>query len=334
MALITGISGQDGAYLAKFLLNKKYKVVGTTKSLNKKKLTGLIKLNILNKIKIDKMNIKYEKDIKKIFKKYKFDEVYNLAAQSSVSHSFKEPLETFSINAFGVLNILNEIKNKKKIRFYQASSSEIFGNTGKIQQSENTKFNPQSPYANSKLIGHKMTKFFRNTYNLYAVSGIMFNHESSLRSNKFISKKIVNGLVKVSRNKIKNIELGNIYVKRDWGYSKEYVEVMWKMLQQKKPSDYVIATGKSYTVKEFVNETAKSLKLHTKWTGKGENEKLIDKNNNKLIIKINKKLYRSSDVYNTRGNISKAMKNLKWKPKTTFSKLIKILVKDEIDRVD
>jgi GDPmannose 4,6-dehydratase len=330
-ALITGISGQDGAYLANFLIKKGYRIIGTDRRSARSNLWRLSKLGIQDKIKIEELEIGETYEIERFFKKYKFDEVYNLAAQSFVGTSFNSPLTTANITGLGVLRILEAIRNySPKTKFYQASSSEMFGNSHKKKQDENTNFNPRSPYAVSKVFGHYITKNYRDSYNIFAVSGILFNHESPLRGQEFVTKKIISGLVKIIRKDLNFIELGNINSKRDWGYAKEYVEAMWKMMQQKIPTDYVICSGKTHSVKSFINEATKYLKLKTKWIGKDINQKLINLENNKIIIKINRKLFRPSEVDLLRGDSSLAKKNIRWKTKTNLKKLIKIMIDEEI----
>ena len=226
-ALITGISGQDGAYLAQFLLSKKYKIIGTDRRSARGNNWRLNRLGILNKIIYEEMELGELYEIQKVFKKYKFDEVYNLAAQSFVATSFNSPINTSNITGLGVLRILETIKSiNKKIKFYQASSSEMFGKITEERQNENTSLNPQSPYAISKVFGHYITDNYRKSYNMFAVSGILFNHESPLRGEEFVTRKIILGLVKILKGDLKYLELGNIYAKRDWGYAKEYVQAM------------------------------------------------------------------------------------------------------------
>jgi len=330
-ALITGISGQDGAYLANLLLNKNYKVIGTYRKSTTSVSWRLKRLGIEKKIIFDEMEIGEVYEIDRIFKKYKLDEVYNLASQSFVETSFNSPLNTANITGLGTLRILESIKSiDPKIKFYQASSSEMFGDILEDRQDEKTPLNPKSPYAISKVFGHYITKNYREAYNIFAVSGILFNHESPLRGEEYITRKIILGLVKILKNDLKCLEIGNIYVKRDWGFAKEYVEAMWLMLQQKKPEDFVIATGKTYSIKEFINRAVRILNLKTKWVGKGLNEKLINIKNKKIIIKINPKFFRPSEVNIIRGDQSKAKKKLKWTPKTNLNDLIKIMIKDEI----
>ena len=331
IALITGISGQDGAYLADFLLKKKYKVIGSDRRSARNSQWRLKRLNIDNKIIYEDLELGELYEAERLFKKYQFDEVYNLAAQSFVGTSFSSPINTSNITGLGVLRILECIRNNSpRTKFYQASSSEMFGDVLEKKQNEKTPFNPQSPYAIAKVLGHYSTVNYREAYNLFAVSGILFNHESPFRGEEFVTRKIIIGLINIINQKQKYLELGNIYAKRDWGFAKEYVEIMWKMLQNKKPRDYVVSTGKTYSVKQFIDESTKYLKLKTKWIGKGLNQKLINQDNNKVIIKINKKYFRPSEVNYLRGDSSRAQKELKWKPKTNLKKLVKIMIDEEI----
>ena len=267
------------------------------------------------------------------FKKYSFniDEVYNLGAQSFVKSSFDAPISTSDINAFGTLRILEIIRNSnKKIKFYQASTSEMFGNVNDSILSERSVFNPQSPYAISKLYAHYITKNYRESYGLFACSGILFNHESPLRGEEFVTKKIISGFVNILNKKQNCLYLGNLYAKRDWGFAGDYVEAMWLMLQNKNPKDYVIGTGKSYSVKDFINEAARYLKIKIRWTGKGLNEKAINLDTNKIIIKIDKSNFRPSEVFFLKANCNKAKKELKWFPKTKFKSLIKLMIDNEL----
>ena len=331
IALITGISGQDGAYLAEFLLSKNYIVVGADRRSARSTMWRLKRLGIENKIFFEEIELSEIYEIQRLFKKYKFTEVYNLAAQSFVATSFKSPINTCNITGMGVLRILETIREiSPKTKLYQASSSEMFGEVLEKFQNEKTPFNPRSPYAVAKVFGHYIIKNYREAYNLYAVSGILFNHESPLRGEEFITRKITSGLIKIINNKIKYLEVGNLYAKRDWGHAKEYVCAMWKMLQQKKPEDYVISTGKTYSVKDFINECVKYLKIKTKWIGKGMNEKLINLDNKKIIIKINKKFFRPTEVDLLIGDSSKAKKKLKWKSKITFEQLVIDMIDSEI----
>ena len=332
-ALITGISGQDGAYLSKFLLKKNYKIIGTDRRSARNTNWRLRYLGIENKILMEEMELGEINEISRIFEKYKIDEVYNLAAQSFVSTSFKSPLTTSNITALGPLRILEVIRNqKKKIKFYQASSSEMYGKVIKTPQNEKTPFYPRSPYAVCKLFGHFLVKNYRESYNIYATSGILFNHESPLRGEEFVTRKITLGLSKIKKKELECLELGNIYAKRDWGFAGDYVEAIWKMMQLKKPEDFVISTGKTYSIKNFINEAVKLLGMKCKWKGKGLKEVLINTENNKVIIKINKKFFRPAEVDLLRGDAKKAKKIIKWKAKVNFRQLIKMMVESDLNK--
>jgi GDPmannose 4,6-dehydratase len=332
-ALITGISGQDGAYLSKFLLKKNYNVIGTDRRSSRDDKWRLRYLQIENKILIEDMDLLDITQIIRIFERYKINEVYNLGAQSFVASSFNNPISTTDVTALGCLRLLEVIRNKnKKIKFYQASSSEMYGDVLKIPQDEKTPFNPRSPYAVSKLYSHFITKNYREAYNIYAVSGICFNHESPLRGEEFITRKITSNLAKIENGSIDFFELGNLESRRDWGYAGDFVEAMWKTLQQKKPEDYVISTGKSYSVKEFIDEAVKYLSFPVQWYGEGIRRVLINKKNNKIIIKINKKYFRPTEVDLLIGNSNKLRKKTKWKPKINFKELVKIMMLSDLKK--
>ena len=331
-ALITGVLGQDGAYLAQFLLKKNYKIIGVSKSYKQNEKWRLFKLGINNKIIFEKLDICKKKNIKRIFEKYRINEVYNFAAKSYVMKSYEKPVETMNINVIGVIKILEYIKKyNRQIKFYQASSSEMFGYTKQKSKDSNIIFNPHSPYAISKLSSHYITKFYRETFNIHAISGILFNHESPLRKNDFVIKKIVVGLVNIIKKKQRIIEVGNIYAKRDWGYAKDYTIIIWKMMQKKKAADFIVATGKSYSIKEFIDIAIKYLKIDATWIGKGLASKLILKKNNRIILKINEKFLRPNEIKNPQIN-SKFYKNIRLvRPLTKFKKLVKIMINDEIN---
>jgi len=263
-ALITGISGQDGAYLSNFLLNKGYDVYGAVRRTSSINTGRLSELNVLDQINLVTMDLAEITNIQRVIEEVEPDEVYNLAAQSFVQTSFDQPIYTSEIDALGVTRILESIRMLgSKIKFYQASTSEMFGKHGKKNQDEKTLFHPRSPYATSKAFAHYTVQNYRESYNIHAVSGILFNHESPLRGEEFITRKITLGLAKIVLNKQKILKVGNIYSKRDWGYAGDYVEAMWKMMQTKKPKDYVIATSRNYSVKYFINQCTKILKLKT-----------------------------------------------------------------------
>ena len=333
-ALITGITGQDGAYLADFLLRKNYIVVGGERQNASGTLWRLKELGIENDIDIVPLELLEENNVNNIVKKGKFKEIYNLAAQSFVGSSYESPIFTTNVNALGVTRILEAIRSySKETRFYQASTSEMYGNTLTKKQNELTNFKPTSPYAISKLYAHWMVNLYREAYNLYACSGILFNHESPFRGKEFVTKKIISDLAKVKLGLISSVKLGNLYSKRDWGYSKDYIQAMWKMLQLKKPDDFVISSGATYTVKSFVNKAAKEFGFNLVWRGKGINEKAFDKKSNKLIIQISKKFFRPTEVNYLYGDSSKAKKILKWKPKTDLNNLIKIMCEYEVSKL-
>ncbi len=334
-ALITGISGQDGAYLTQFLLKKGYEVVGGERQNASGSLWRLRELGIdIDKdIEIVPFELLEENNINDVIRNGNFTEVYNLAAQSFVGSSYATPLFTSNVNALGVTRILEAIKNySNKTRFYQASTSEMYGNSISKQQNENTSFQPTSPYAISKLYAHWMVNLYRDAYKIFCCSGILFNHESPLRGSEFVTKKIISDLARVKSNIIPFVKLGNIYSKRDWGYSEDYVGAMWKMLQQKKPDDYVISSGSTNTVKSFVNKAAKHFDLDLIWKGRGLNEKAIDKSTKKVIVKIDKKYFRPTEVNFLFGDASKAKKILKWSPRTNINELIKKMCDYELKK--
>ncbi len=327
--------GQDGAYLAKFLLSKKYKVYGAYRRNSNYENNRLRKLGIENKVELIDMEVNEFTSVNYTINKIKPDEIYNLAAMSFVGSSFDQPLYTINTNFLALVNMLEVIKHsKKKISLYQASTSEMFGNTTNSYIDENTNFDPASPYGISKVGSHYLVKLYRKAYNLDCCSGILFNHESTLRGEEFVTKKIVTQLCEILTNKRKIMYLGNIYAKRDWGFAPDYVEAMWKMLQMKKKDDFVIGTGKSYSIKEFVNLTCKYLKISIKWTGKGLNEKCINLDNNKVIIKISKKFYRPLDVNHLKSNPLKAKKLLNWTAKTSLNTIIKKMCDDQISSIN
>ena len=334
IALIYGVTGQDGAYLAKFLLSKNYVVHGIKRrssSLNTSRIDDIYKdLHSKNNFFLHYGDVTDSLSVLKNIAQIKPNEIYNLSAQSHVKVSFEVPEYTANVDAVGALRILDSIKSLKlqnKIKFYQAGSSEMFG-AAKPPQNEKTNFYPRSPYAVAKVYAHWITINYREAYNIFACNGILFNHESPIRGETFVTKKIVSGLCKILRGNQNKIYLGNLYAKRDWGHAKDYVVAMWKMLQQKKPDDYVIATGKQYTVKDFINLTAMQLKMKIFWKGKNLKEKAYF--NDKVIIEIDKKYFRPTEVDSLRGDYSKAKKKLRWKPRITIKELIKEMISSEL----
>ena len=334
-AIIFGITGQDGSYLAEFLLKKNYIVHGVKRrssSANTERID-----HIYDSVNFSRKNIFLHYgdladtgSLYRIINDVEPDEIYNLAAQSHVKISFSLPEYTADINALGTLRILEVIRNfkKKNIKFYQASSSEMFGGINP-PQNEKTIFKPRSVYAISKVFAYHTVINYRQAYNIKASNGILFNHESPRRGFNFVTKKIVQGLVRIKQGKQKILTLGNLYARRDWGYAKDYVQAMWKILNHKKPDDYVIATSKAYSVKDFVIKTAKQLNIKIIWRGKGLKEVGIDKNSNKTIIKVNKEYFRKTEVENLIGNYQKAKKILNWSPKHTLDELIKDMISEE-----
>ncbi len=339
VALIFGITGQDGSYLAEFLLKKKYVVHGVKRrssSIN----TGRID-HIYQDPQIKKRTfILHYGDITdsllvtRLIKEIKPDEIYNLAAQSHVQVSFESPEYTANADALGALRILEAIrfnKLEKKTKYYQAGTSELYGRNEKTPQNEKTNFHPASPYGVAKLYAHWITINYKEAYNIFACNGILFNHESPRRGETFVTQKIVQGLCRIKKNKQKTLYLGNLYSKRDWGHAKDYVEAMWLMLQQKKPIDLVIATGKQSTVKNFVNKVSKKLNMKIIWKGKGTSEKAVDQNG-KTIVACDKNYYRPLEVNSLLGDSKKARKILNWKPKTGLDDLISEMVNLELNR--
>tara|TARA_Y100000590_G_scaffold104712_1_gene119129 strand:+ start:232 stop:1263 length:1032 start_codon:yes stop_codon:yes gene_type:complete len=335
-ALIFGVTGQDGSYLASLLIKKGYQVHGVIRRSSSFNTSRIEHLYQDPHEKIRNFILHYGDvtdaiSVSSIIKKIMPHEIYNLAAQSHVAVSFEVPEYTANADAIGSLRILEAIKFhklKKKTKFYQAGTSEMFGKVTKVPQDENTPFYPRSPYGVAKVYAHWITVNYREAYNIFACNGILFNHESPVRGGTFVTKKIVNALVKINLGLQNKLYLGNIYAKRDWGHAKDYVEAMWKMLQKKKPSDYVIATGKQYTVKQFVNFVLKELKMNFTWRGKGIKSKCYYKN--KCIIQCDKSHYRPLEVDTLLGNPRKAKRELNWKPKTSIKQLIREMIQMEI----
>ncbi len=270
-------------------------------------------------------------NIDRIIKNNKFDEIYNLAAQSFVGTSFNLPIYTSNVNAIGTLNILESIRNNDlNIKFYQASTSEMFGNIDSYPQNEKTNFYPRSPYGVSKLFAHWSTINYRESYDMFACSGIAFNHESPLRGDEFVTKKIIKSFNNIKNGKEEFLELGNLYSKRDWGFAGDYVEAMWMMLNSDTAKDYVISTGKTYSIKDFIEKTSKFFNFNIVWQGEGLNEVAIDKNTNKIIIKISELFYRPAEVDCLLGDSSKINRDLGWKPQTTIDQLIEKMCNYEL----
>ncbi len=338
-ALITGVTGQDGSYLTDFLLKKNYRVIGVKRrssSFNTKRID-----HVYNSVKQAKNFIPYYGDLTdssnllRIVQATKPDEIYNLGAQSQVHTSFEIPEYSANADALGTLRLLEAIrilKLQNKTKFYQASTSEIFGNTD-IPQNEKTPFKPRSPYAISKLYAFWTTVNYRDAYKIFAVNGILFNHESPRRGETFVSRKITRAVAEIFRKKRKFFTLGNLDAKRDWGFARDYVESMWLMLRAKKPSDYVIATGKSRTVKEFVEEAFKFINIKIAWRGKGLKEVGYNKKNGNILVKVDPVYFRPTEINELRGDASKAKKQLNWKPKTNFKDLVKEMMISDLKEI-
>lgn len=334
-AVITGITGQDGAYLAEFLLRKKYKVIGTYRRPNTVNFWRIADLQIkdhpnLELVKCDLTDLNASH---RLIEKYQPDEIYNLAGQSFIGDSFEQPISINENIGLGPVNLLEGIRHiNPRIKFYQASSSEMFGKAQAIPQVESTPFYPRNPYGIAKLYAHWMTVSYRENYNIFASSGILFNHESPLRSLEFVTRKITDAVAKIKLGKLDILYLGNLDAKRDWGYAKDYVEGMWLMLQAKKADTFILATNRSETVRHFVTLAFKTVGIDLIFEGKHEKEIGLDAKSNKAILKINSKFYRPAEMEVLIGDYSKAKEKLGWKPKTSLEKICEIMVEADIRR--
>ncbi len=332
-ALITGITGQDGSYLAELLLEKGYNVYGIMRR------KSVVDYGNVDHIK-DKIHFIYADMTDPVslitaMKISQADEVYNLAAQSFVATSWEQPLATADIDALGVTNMLEAIRIvKPSAHFYQASTSEMFGLVQEIPQSEKTPFYPRSPYGVAKLYGHWITKNYRESYNLFACSGILFNHESERRGKEFVTRKITDAVARIKHGIQDCVELGNLDAKRDWGHSKDYVKAMWLMLQQDTPDDYVIATNETRTVREFVDTAFKHVGIDIEWHGTGVDETGTDKATGKVVVKVNPQFFRPAEVELLLGNPEKAETKLGWKREIPFSQLVEKMVKNDMELVE
>jgi len=335
-ALITGITGQDGSYLAELLLEKGYEVHGIIRrssSFNTGRIMHIFQDPHISKARLflHYGDLSDSSNIARLIEKIKPDEIYNLGAQSHVRVSFDTPEYTGDVDGIGTLRILDAIRESGiKTKFYQASSSELYGKAQEIPQKETTPFHPRSPYAVAKLYAYWITVNYRESYDMFACNGILFNHESPRRGETFVTRKITRGLARIMTGKDDCLYFGNLDAKRDWGYAKDYVEGMWRILQQKKPDDYVLATGETHSVREFVEECAKILKIDLGWKGKGVKEIGFNKKTKKTIIRIDPKYFRPAEVDLLLGDPSKARKNLGWKPKTKFRELVKLMIDHDL----
>jgi len=323
VALITGITGQDGSYLAELLLEKDYEVHGIVR-----------RSSLINTHRIDhiypQLHLHYgdltdSTNLISVIKKVEPDEIYNLGAQSHVKVSFETPDYTAQVDGLGTLRVLEAVRllgMEKKTRIYQASTSELYGEVQETPQSETTPFHPRSPYGVAKLYGYWIIKNYRESYGMHCSSGILFNHESPRRGETFVTRKITQGLSRISSGLQNCIELGNLNAKRDWGHAKDYVEAMWLMLQQDEPDDYVIATGQQYSVKEFIEEAAPIFGFNIEWMGEGLDEIGYDWGMKRTVVKVNDRYFRPAEVESLLGDATKAKEKLGWEPKTTFKELV------------
>ncbi len=322
-ALITGITGQDGSYLAELLLKRGYEVHGIVR---RSSLINTHRIDhIYNNIKLHYGDLTDSTNIVRVIQEVYPDEIYNLGAQSHVKVSFEMPEYTGQTDALGTLRVLEAVRLlelEDRIRIYQASTSEMYGKVQEVPQSETTPFYPRSPYGVAKVYGYWIVKNYRESYGLHASSGILFNHESPRRGETFVTRKIVRGLSSISTGRQNILYLGNLNAKRDWGHAKDYVMAMWLMLQQDEPDDYVIATGKQYSVREFVEEAAPYFGINIIWEGEGIDEVGVDKNTGKVVVKVDSKYFRPSEVETLLGDATKAKKKLGWEPKISFKQLV------------
>jgi GDPmannose 4,6-dehydratase len=334
IAMISGITGQDGGYLAKFLLQKGYRIIGLYRRGATDTFSKLKEHRIFEQIELVDFDLLEFSNICRLLRKYQPDEFYNLAAQSFVAASWEEPIYTAQADGMGVLYLLEAIREfSPQTRFYQASTSEMFGKVHEIPQTEHTPFYPRSPYGVAKLMAHWCCVNYRESFNVFACSGILFNHESPMRGTEFVTRKITSHFANIlTGGTAEPLELGNLNAKRDWGFAGEYVEMMWKMLQYEVPDTYVIATGETHTIREFVEEAGKVCGFEFEWDGVNENEVGIDKNSGKVLVKINPRFYRPAEVELLVGNPEKARKILGWESRVDFKSLCKMMMNADIDR--
>ncbi|MBU2503594.1 MAG: GDP-mannose 4,6-dehydratase [Nanoarchaeota archaeon] len=332
-ALITGITGQDGSYLAEQLLDRDYEVHGLVRRVTLEDPTHRLRRirHIQKDLRLHLGTIESYARLLDIFEDVKPDECYHLAAQSFLHESFEDSHTTFDTNITGVLNTLTALKRKSPdTRFFFAGSSEMFGKVEETPQTEETKFHPRSPYGITKVTGFEITRNFREAYNIFACSGIFFNHESPRRGYEFVTRKITSNLAKISCTGEGVLKLGNLEAQRDWGFAGDYVDAMWKMLQRSEPEDYVVATGESHTVREFVESAARHAGMDLYWDGEGINECGIDRTTERKVVEIDPKLFRPSEVNLLLGNASKARRELGWKPRVYFDGLVSMMVESDL----
>lgn len=336
-AIVTGVTGQDGAYLAQLLLGKGYSVFGTYRRTSSVNFWRIQELGIenhpdLNLVEYDLTDLSSSI---RLLQKTEPDEIYNLAAQSFVGVSFDQPVTTAEITGVGAVNLLEAIRIvNPEIRFYQASTSEMFGKVQSVPQDETTPFYPRSPYGIAKLYAHWMTINYRESYNMFATSGILFNHESPLRGREFVTRKITDAVARIRLGQQQTLELGNMDAKRDWGYAREYVEGMWRMLQVDEPDTYVLATNRTETVRDFVTMAFKAADMNLRWEGSGEQEQGVDISSGEVVVRVNPKFYRPAEVDLLIGNPGKARQKLGWQPETALEELCCMMVEADLQRIE
>ena len=334
-ALITGITGQDGSYLSRLLVDKGYEVYGAFRRTSDLHLERLKAMGVADEIQYCPMELLEMTNIYRAFEKLQPDELYNLGAQSFVGLSFEQPVFTADVTGIGALRVLEALRVvQPECRFYQASSSEMYGKVRETPQDENTPFHPRSPYAVAKLFAHWATVNYRESYGMFACSGILFNHESPMRGLEFVTRKITHAVARIQLGLQEEVRLGNLAAGRDWGYSKEYVEAMWLMLQQEEPDDYVIATGETHTVREFVEAAFQAVDVDIEWSGEGVDETGVDKATGKTRVRVDPEFFRPAEVDVLTGNSAKARKKLGWRPRTTFSELVEIMVRYDLEQTE
>src|SRR6056297_813295 len=338
--LITGITGQDGSYLAELLLDKGYEVHGIIRrasTFNTQRIDHIYQdpheKNV--RLKLHYGDMTDSSNLSRLVEKINPDEIYNLAAQSHVGVSFDIPGYTTDVDAMGTLRLLDAIKESEiETKFYQASTSELYGKVEEMPQTEETPFYPRSPYACAKLYAYWIVRNYREAYDLFAVNGILFNHESPRRGKRFVTRKISRAVARIEKGKQDKIYLGNLNAKRDWGYAKDYVKMMWMMLQHDEPEDYVIATGETHTVREFVEQAFKYVDVDIVWEGEGVNEKGINKNTGKVLVEVDPEYFRPTEVDVLIGDASKAKEELGWEPEVTFNELVNIMVDSDLKAIE
>jgi len=332
-ALITGITGQDGAYLAQILLEQGYEVYGAYRRSASTNLWRLEELSVHDQVKMVSLDLLEFSNILRVLEKVQPDEVYNLAAQSFVAASFEQPLYTAEVDGLAVTRFLECIRTvNPEIRFYQASTSEMFGQVQAIPQTETTPFYPRSPYGVAKLYGHWITVNYRESYDMFACSGILFNHESPLRGLEFVTRKITASLARIKHGQQQTLELGNMDAQRDWGFAGDYVRGMYLMLQQEKPEDYVLATGETFTVRQFVDWAAQAADIPLEWEGEGESLHAIERSSGKTLVQVNPDFYRPAEVELLVGSPAKAKAHLGWTPQVSVQQLVAMMVEADLRR--